>query len=155
MSPQYPGTLTLTLAMIIDIEELAVLIALTRSTLTEIVGIAPRAAAEILVEVGDVRRFTQAGFARYNGTAPIPASSGEGPNQPVRHRLCRGGNRKLNAVLHRIAMIQLRYEPRAKLVFDNARARGHTRKEAMRILKRQLSNVVYRNMVRDQRRLAA
>ena len=132
--------------------ELATLVALTRSTLTDLVGIAPRAAAEILVEVGDIRRFSQAGFARYNGTAPIPASSGEGAGQPVRHRLSRGGNRKLNAVIHRIAMIQLRYEPRARTLFDNARDRGHTKREAMRILKRHLSNVIYRTMLRDHHR---
>ena len=111
----------------------------------------PRAAAEIITAVGDIDRFTEAGFARYNGTAPIPASSGEGAGQPIRHRLSRGGNRKLNAVIHRVAMIQLRYEPRARSLFDNARDRGHTRREAMRILKRHLSNVIYRTMLRDAR----
>jgi transposase len=129
--------------------ELAKLVGESRSTLTELVGIAPRAAAEILVEVGDVRRFTEAGFARYNGTAPVPASSGEGSDQPVRHRLSRGGNRRLNTAIHRIAMIQLRFEPRARILFDNARDRGHTRREAMRILKRHLSDVIYRTMLRD------
>ncbi len=98
--------------------------------------VAARAAAEILLETGDVRRFTEAGFARFTGTAPIPATSGEGGGQPVRHRLNRGGNRRLNAVLHRMAMIQLRCEPRARALHDNARLRGHTRREAMRILKR-------------------
>lgn len=127
------------------------LVAASGSTLTELVGIAPRAAAEILVETGNIDRFTQAGFARYTGTAPVPASSGEGPNRPIRHRLSRGGNRKLNAAIHRIAMIQLRYEPRARTLFDNALARGHTRREAMRILKRHLANVIYRTMLRDTR----
>ncbi|MEX1173062.1 MAG: transposase [Chloroflexota bacterium] len=55
--------------------ELTGLVEETKSTLTGLVGIAPRSAAEILVEVGDIRRFTEAGFARFNGTAPIPASS--------------------------------------------------------------------------------
>ncbi len=91
-----------------------------------LVGIAPRAAAEIIVEVGDIRRFTEAGFARPNGTAPIPASSGEGENAPIRHRLSRGGNRRLNAAIYRIAMIQLHYEPRARQIHDQARANGHT-----------------------------
>lgn len=125
------------------------------STLTDLVGIAPRAAAEILIETGDIGRFTEAGFGRYTGTAPIPASSGEGPNQPVRHRLSRGGNRKLNAAIHRMAMIQLRYEPRARALFDNAQARGHTRREAMRILKRHLATVIYRTMLRDHRNATA
>lgn len=127
----------------------------SQSTLTDLVGIAPRAAAEILVETGDIRRFTEAGFARYTGTAPVPASSGEGPNQPVRHRLSRGGNRKLNAAIHRMAMIQLRYEPRARALFDQAQARGHTRREAMRILKRHLAAVIYRTMLRDAQRADA
>ena len=70
--------------------ELTALVAETRSTLTGLGGIAPRAAAEIIVEVGDIRRFTEAGFARFNGTAPIPASSGEGAGEQLRHRLSRG-----------------------------------------------------------------
>jgi transposase len=131
--------------------ELTKLVAESRTSLCEVVGIAPRAAAELLVEIGDVGRFTEAGFARYNGTAPIPASSGEGGDQPVRHRLSRGGNRRINAVIHRIAMIQLRFEPRARTLVENAQARGHTRREAMRILKRHLSNVIYRTMTRDAR----
>ena len=132
--------------------ELAVLVDEADSTLSALVGIAPRAAAEILVEVGDIRRFTEAGFARFNGTAPIPASSGEGPNAPIRHRLSRGGNRRLNAAIYRIAMIQLRYEPRARQIHDQARAHGHTRREAMRVLKRHISNAIYRTMLRDARR---
>lgn len=133
-------------------EELARLVGETNSTLTSLVGIAPRAAAELIVEVGDVRRFSEAGFARFNGTAPIPASSGEGGNAPVRHRLSRGGNRRLNAAIYRIAMIQLRYEPRARRIHDQARAHGHTRREAMRVLKRHISNAIYRTMLRDARR---
>lgn len=136
-------------------DELAALVTATKSTLTDLVGIAPRAAAEILVETGDIRRITAAGFARFNGTAPIPATSGEGDGEPVRHRLSRGGNRRLNAVIHRIAMIQLRYEPRARQLYDRARANGHTRREAMRILKRHLSDAIYRTMLRDARRPVA
>jgi transposase len=135
-------------------DELTELLDETNSRLTELVGIAPRAAAEIIVEFGDIRRFTEAGFARFNGTAPIPASSGEGANAPLRHRLSRGGNRRLNAAIYRIAMIQLRYEPRARQIHDQARAYGHTRREAMRVLKRHLSNAIYRTMLRDARRPA-
>jgi transposase len=134
--------------------ELSRLVEETGSTLTGLVGIASRAAAEIIVETGDIRRFTEAGFARFNGTAPIPASSGEGGGEPVRHRLSRGGNRRLNATIYRIAMIQLRFEPRARRIHDQARANGHTRREAMRVLKRNLSNAIYRTMLRDARRAA-
>ena len=54
-----------------------------------------------------------------------------------------------------MAISQLRCDPRARIIiYDDARRRGHTKKEAMRVLKRQLSNVVYRHMTRDlQRRL--
>jgi transposase len=135
--------------------ELATLVLDANSSLTNLVGIAPRAAAQILVEVGDIRRFTEAGFARYTGTAPIPASSGEGDGEPVRHRLSRGGNRRLNCTIHRIAMIQLRFEPRVRTLYDRARANGHTKREAMRILKRHLADAIYRTMLRDTRRLHA
>lgn len=129
--------------------ELAKLVVRTGSQLPSIPGIAARAAAEILLETGDVRRFTEPGFARFNGTAPIPASSGEAGRPPIRHRLNRGGNRRLNAAIHRAAMIQLRCEPRARQLHDHALGNGHTRREAMRILKRHLSNVIYRTMLRD------
>ena len=130
--------------------ELARLVGAVGSTLTELSGIAERSAAELLVETGDPRRFAgEGGFARFNGTAPLPASSAEGDDQPRRHRLNRGGNRRLNAVLHRMAVTQMRCDPRARKIFDDARRNGHTKKEAMRLLKRQLSNVVYRRMVRD------
>jgi hypothetical protein len=120
------------------------------STLNQLCGIAERIEAELLVEVGDPRRFTgTGGFARFNGTAPLPASSAEGDGEPVRHRLNRGGNRRVNASLHRMAVTQLRCDPRARKVYDDARRRGHTKKEAMRILKRHLSDLVYRRMIND------
>jgi transposase len=120
------------------------------STLSELCGLADRSDAELLVEAGDPRRFAgEGGFARFNGTAPLPVSSAEGDDEPKRHRLNRGGNRRINSVLHRMAVTQLRCEPRARQIYDDARRRGHTKKEAMRILKRHLSNVVYRRMIRD------
>lgn len=123
------------------------------STLDDLCGISTRSSAELLVEVGDPRRFTgEGGFARFNGTAPLPASSGEGDDGPKRHRLNRGGNRRVNAVLHRMAITQLRCDERARRIFDEARRRGHTKKEARRILKRHLSDVVYRRMLADSQR---
>lgn len=129
--------------------ELEKLVAATGSKLASLTGISTRNAAELLIETGDPRRFTEGGFARFNGTAPLPASTAEGPDEPVRHRLNRGGNRRVNSALHRMAVTQLRCEPQARKIYADARARGHTKKEAMRILKRHLSNVVYRRMVRD------
>jgi transposase len=130
--------------------ELAHLVRRAGSTLHELCGIADRSDAELLVETGDPRRFAgEGGFARFNGTAPLPASSAEGDDEPKRHMLNRGGNRRINAVLHRMAVTQLRCEPRARQIYDDARRNGHTKKEAMRILKRHLSNVVHRRMLRD------
>jgi transposase len=139
------------------VKELARLTKAAGSTLDALRGISTRSAAELLVETGDPRRFcSEGGFARFNGTAPIPASSAEGDGQPVRHRLNRGGNRRVNAVLHIMAVTQLRYDERARRIFDEARHRGHTKKEAMRVLKRHLSDVVYRHLLADfERHLAA
>ncbi|MGH1524167.1 transposase [Leifsonia sp. L25] len=102
--------------------ELAKLVAASGSTLPSIPGIAARSAAEIILEVGDPRRFTEAGFARFNGTAPIPVSSGEGGGRPRRYRLSRGGNRRLNAAIHRAATTQLRCEPRARELYEGPSA---------------------------------
>lgn len=122
------------------------LVADTGTTLTEIVGVSNVNAARILGEVGDVTRFpSPAAFATNNGTAPIPASSG----RTDRHRLNRGGNRRLNRALYVIALTQSRHEPRAVAYLEKKRAEGKTRREALRCLKRRLSDVVYRQMVAD------
>jgi len=132
-------------------QELAKLIAGTGSTLDQLCGLDTRSVAELLVEVGDPRRFTEGGFGRFSGTAPLPASSGEGAGEPIRHRLNRGGNRRVNAVLHRMAVTQLRCDERAQRIRDEARRRGHTKREAIRIVRRHLAAVVYRRMIRDLR----
>ena len=106
----------------------------------------------MLVEVGDPRRFTEGGFARFNGAAPLAASTAEGPGEPVRHRFNPGGNRRVNAIRHRMAVTQLRCEPRAQAIYHSARARGHTKREARRILTRHLSDVIHRRMMRDLKR---
>ena len=113
-------------------DQLTTLVTRSGSTLTELCGLSTRSVAELLVEVGDPRRFTTPGFARFNASAPIPASTAEGPGEPVRHRYNPGGNRRVNAVLHRMAVTQLRCEPRAQALYANARARGHTKAEARR-----------------------
>ena len=119
------------------------------STLGELCGLSTVLVSELLVEVGDPRRFTIGGFARFNASAPLAASTAEGPGEPVRHRYNPGGNRRVNRTLQLMAVTQLRCEPRARALYENARKRGHTKKEARRILKRHLSDVVYRRMIRD------
>ena len=101
--------------------ELATLVTASGSTLDQLCGLSTRSVAELLVEIGDPRRFTTPGFARFNASAPIPASTAEGPGEPVRHRYNPGGNRRVNAILHRMAVTQLRCEPRAQTLYANAR----------------------------------
>jgi transposase len=139
----------------IDIElrqvetQLETLVEATRSTLPNIVGISVVIAARLLGEIGDVRRFpTPSAFASGNGTAPLDASSGRNE----RHRLNRGGNRRVNRALYTIAITQTRHEPRAVKYLARKRVEGKTRREALRCLKRRLSDIVYRTMIQDATR---
>jgi transposase len=98
-------------------------------------------AAKLIGETAGAARFnTDAQFARVAGVAPIDASSG---NQR-RHRLNRHGNRQLNSALHKIAIVQGRWDPRAQAYLDRRQAEGKTRREALRALKRHLARVVFR-----------
>jgi transposase len=118
----------------------------TSPRLRQIVGVGPIVAAMLVGHTGDVLSFrSSAGFAATTGTAPIPASSG----QTQRHRLNRGGNRQLNRALHIVALTQARSCPLARTYLERKRAEGKTWREAMRCLKRQLADVVYRAMVAD------
>jgi transposase len=99
------------------------------TTLTEVPGIGPLIAAKILGEVGDVGRIRSEGaFAMMAGTAPLVASSG----MSFRHRLNRGGNRKLNFALHYMALVRYRTDEETKAYIERRRAEGKTFKEAMR-----------------------
>ena len=131
------------------VAKLRELVRASGSTLGELCGLDTRSVAELLVEVGDPRRFTDGGFARFNGSAPLPASTAEGPGEPVRHRYNPGGNRRINAILHRMAVTQLRCEPRAKRSTPTPAQAGTHQKEARRVLKRHLSDVIHRRMSRD------
>ncbi len=90
-------------------------------------------------------------FASWNGTAPLEASYGD----RRRHRLSRAGNRRINRVLHVVAIVQLRHDTPGRACYRRRLAEGKTSMEAMRCLKRRLSDVVYRRMVGDAERLAA
>src|SRR5665647_2398851 len=87
----------------------------------------------------------RAHFASWTGTAPIDASSGD----HVRHRLSRAGNRQINRVLHIMAIVELRNPGIGRDYYDRKKAGGKTSMEAMRALKRRLSDVVYRAMLDD------
>lgn len=125
--------------------EIASIIQHLAPSLLELVGCGPLTAAKLLGEVASVGRFSsKAQFARFNGTAPIPVWSGN----KERFRLNRGGNRQVNAALHRIAITQLRIGPGRDYV-ARKQAAGHTRAEAIRTLRRQLSDEVFRRLRAD------
>jgi transposase len=127
-------------------KELVQLVKQTGTGLLDLHGIGPSGAARLLVEVGDITRFpTKGHFASWTGTAPIDASSGDN----VRHRLSRGGNRQINRALHMMAVVQLRNRTEGRAYFDRKVAAGKTPNEAMRCLKRRLSDIVYPTMLDD------
>ena len=132
-------------------KELTDLLAATGTTRLDLHGIGPTGAARLLVEVGDITRFpTKAHFASWNGTAPIDASSGD----QVRHRLSRAGNRQINRVLHTMARVQLRNPTPGRGYYERKRADGKAPMEAMRCVKRRLSDIVYQQMLNDAVRSA-
>ena len=121
-------------------------VAASGSTVTDIHGVGPVVAAYLLGHTGQIRRFPSAGhYARYNGTAPIEASSG--PTK--RHRLNPRGNRQLNHALHMAAVTQVRNDTPGRAYYLRKQAQGHSRKEAMRALKRRISDAVYRQLLAD------
>ena len=122
-------------------------ITIVAPSLLAIVGCGPLTAAKIIGETAQVGRFrSKDAFARLNGTAPLPVWS----SNKQRHRLSRTGNRQLNAALHRIAMTQARMHRPARELLARRRSNGDGGMEALRVLKRRLSDVVYRAMLNDQ-----
>ena len=123
-------------------------VAASGTTITDVYGIGPVLAAVIVGHTGHVDRFPTAGhYARYNATAPIEASSGP----RVRHRLNPRGNRHLNHALHIAAVTQIAHDTPGRIYFDRKLAEGKTRKEALRALKRRISDAVYRQLLVDAR----
>jgi len=114
--------------------------------LLDLHGCGSLTAAKIVGETASARRFAdRQRFARFNGTAPVPVWSAN----KVRVRLNRGGNRQLNAALHRIAVTQLRGGPGRHYV-EKRMAQGNTKTEAIRSLRRRLSDEVYRRLLADE-----
>lgn len=119
----------------------------THSTITDIRGVGHLIAGKILGHVGDVTRFPTADhFASYAGTSPLEASSGE----RRRHRLNPTGNRQLNTALHTIALVQARDPGPGRVYYQRKLGEGKTPAEARRALKRRLTNVLYRHLIKDQ-----
>jgi transposase len=115
----------------------------SRTTVTDIHGVGPIVACYLIGYTGDIARFASAGhYARYNATAPIEASSGP----KARHRLNPNGNRQLNHAIHIAALGQISHDTPGRAYYLRKQAEGKTRKEAMRCLKRRISDAVYRQL---------
>jgi transposase len=105
-------------------------------------GVGPISAAKLLVS--DPHRLSgEAAFARSNGTAPLPACSG----QTVRHRLSRGGDRQANNAIHTIALSRSIHDPQTRAYLERRIQEGKTKREAMRALKRHLSRSLYKRLI--------
>src|SRR5207245_7545276 len=127
-------------------KELTDLVKASGSSLQDLNGIGPSGAARLIGDIGDIRRFASRGhFASWNGTAPLDASSGD----QQRHRLSRAGNRRINRVLHTMAVVQLRHDTPGRAYYRRRLAEGKTPMQAIRALKRRLSDVIYRHVLRD------
>jgi transposase len=121
-------------------------------TLLALPGCGELSAAKIVGEVAGAGRFrSRAAFARWNGTAPIPVWS----SNNTRHRLNRGGNRQVNAALHRIAITQWRGLGLGQAYVQRRMELGDSKTEALRLLRRRISDEVYRRLVADETRIQA
>ncbi len=128
--------------------ELKAMVLARGSTLMDLPGIGPIVAARILADVGDIARFADRNrFASWTGTAPLDASSGD----QIRHRLSRAGNRRMNHMLHIAAATQARLDTEGRAYYRRKLAEGKTRMEAIRCLKRRISDAVYRQLLADAR----
>jgi transposase len=126
--------------------ELKAMVLARGSRLMDLPGVGPVVAARVLADVGDVARFADRNrFASWTGTAPLDASSGE----QNRHRLSRAGNRRMNHMIHIAAISQLRVDSDGRAYYRRKRAEGKKPLEAIRSLKRRISDAIYRQLVAD------
>jgi transposase len=134
-------------------KKLAVVVKAAGTTLTEIFGVGPVVTATVIGDVTDVSRFPgRDHFAAYNGTAPIEVSSG---NRKI-YRLSRRGNRRINHAIHMAAVTQIRHRHSdGRSYYDRKLAEGKTHKEALRCLKRRISDAIFARLQADARRAAA
>jgi transposase len=131
--------------------ELKAMVLARGSTLMDLHGVGPVVAARILADVGDIARFADRNrFASWTGTAPLDASSGE----QNRHRLSRAGNRRMNHMIHIAAVTQLRLDTDGRAYYRRKRTEGKKPLEAMRCLKRRISDAIYRQLLADAQRAA-
>ncbi len=122
-------------------ELIAPLTQVINPALTELHGVGPDVAGQLLVTAGDNpgRLRSEAAFAMLCGVAPLPASSG----RTHRHRLNRGGDRAANAALYRIVLCRLRWDPRTRTYMERRTKEGLSKKEIIRCLKRFVAREIY------------
>jgi transposase len=121
-------------------------VAVTAPTLLAVPGCGALTAAKLVGETADVTRFSSRdAYAMFAGTAPIPVWSANSE----RFRLNRGGNRQINTAIHRIAITQMRIHPDARRLITKHMTAGKTKTEALRVLKRRLTDIVYRALQQD------
>jgi transposase len=124
-------------------------VAAADTTVTDVYGVGPIVAAYLIGYSGDIGRFADAGhYARYNATAPVAASSGD----HKRHRLNQKGNRQLNHALHLAAVTQISHDTAGRIYYQRKLDEKKNPKEALRALKRRISDAVYRQLVADTHR---
>jgi transposase len=134
-------------------KKLAAVVEAAGTTVTEIFGVGPVVAATVIGGVIDVSRFPDRNhFAAYNGTAPVEVSSG---NRKI-YRLSRRGNRRLNHAIHMAAVTQIRHRHSdGRAYYDRKLAEGKAHKEALRSLKRRVSDAIFARLQADARRAGA
>jgi transposase len=133
-------------------KKLAVAVKASGTTLTDLFGVGPFIAATVIGDAADVTRFASRDhFASYNGTAPIEVSSG---NRKI-YRLSLRGNRRVNHAIHMAAITQIRHaHSDGRAYYDRKVAEGKTHKEALRCLKRRISDAIYARLHADARQPA-
>ena len=131
-------------------KKLAAAVRASGTSLTEVFGVGPVIAGTIIGDIADVSRVpSRDHFAAYNGTAPVEVSSG---NRKV-HRLSLRGNRRINHAIHMAAITQIRHRhSNGRAYYDKKIAEGKTHKEALRSLKRRISDAIYARLLADARR---
>jgi transposase len=134
-------------------KKLAAAVRASRTTLTQVFGVGPVIAGTVTGDTGDVARFpSRDHFAAYNGTAPVEVSSG---NRKI-YRLSLRGNRRINHAVHMAAITQLRHKhSQGRAYYDKKVAEGKTHKEALRSLKRRISDAIFARLQADTRHLSA
>ena len=134
-------------------KKLAAAVRASGTSLTQVFGVGPVIAGTVIGDVGDVARFPgRDHFASYNGTAPVEVSSG---NRKI-HRLSLRGNRRINHAIHMAAITQLRHKhSEGRAYYDKKVAEGKTHKEALRSLKRKVSDAIFARLQADARQARA